>query len=479
MNYRFNLNIPVSVGLCVLSMLFGPGARAQTTLAPDSFEPNNEQSQAASIGVQGMLSLNVPVVISANFHGSDDQGDWYVTRPTTSGLSIATRTRLLAVDLTGPSSDHAFELTLLAKYDLPLASYHVVGTIPGSNPAERIYLLDFRCGNLFDEGCDMTLLLQVRQAVGNTANEPYELKVTLLPVTVLEPAITSMAPTSGSVETTVTFTGARFTGTTAVRFNGVPATFTVSADNSISAIVPAGATTGYVTMTNAVGSALSGSSFTVTAASPPPSGTAGTSGRLPGLQTKNATSKNDPAAQVPPRSSGGASVPTVASKAGPRNIPGVVTPTIYEAEPCCGIVANPELKGRLGRIVVAYPANADFKSAGPRTDIHKAGDAKRLRTDYGNFAVEMTPGTYDLNISGQAVAGVVVEPRSDTVVKVGVLRLNGTGNTRFDLFPGGGKKALQTLYGQSAVGLPPGTYEVEVNGQRELVTIGAGRITEY
>ena len=154
-------------------------------------------------------------------------------------------------------------------------------------------------------------------------------------------------------------------------------------------------------------------------------------------------------------------------------------PTIYEAQPCCAIVANPELKGRLGRIVVAYPAGAAFKSSGPRTDIFRAGDAKSLRTDYGNLAVEMTPGTYELTIGGQKIPGVVVEPRSDTLVKVGVLQLNASGNTRFDLFPGGGKTALQTLYGQSAIGLPPGTYEVQVNGQREVVTIRAGVITEY
>lgn len=208
-------------------------------------------------------------------------------------------------------------------------------------------------------------------------------------------------------------------------------------------------------------------------------GTAATSsGGTPAPQGK-AASTTAPSPTAVPAPTPATARPPVASKAGAQNIPGVRMPTIYEGTPCCSVVANPELKGRLGRIVVAYPAGADFKSSGPRTDIFRAGDAKSLRTDYGNFAVEMMPGTYDLTIGGHKVVGVVVEARSDTLVKVGVLQLNASGSTRFDVFPAAGKKALQTLHGQNAIGLPPGAYEVEVNGQREPVTIQAGAITEY
>jgi cytochrome c peroxidase len=57
------------------------------------------------------------------------------------------------------------------------------------------------------------------------------------------------APTFGPVGTGVTITGTAFTGATAVSFNGVAATFTVSPSGTITTTVPAGATTGPITVT--------------------------------------------------------------------------------------------------------------------------------------------------------------------------------------------------------------------------------------
>src|SRR5207248_2321128 len=54
-------------------------------------------------------------------------------------------------------------------------------------------------------------------------------------------------PIFGPVGTSVTITG--FTGATAVSFNGVAATFTVSPSGTIATTVPAGATTGPITIT--------------------------------------------------------------------------------------------------------------------------------------------------------------------------------------------------------------------------------------
>ncbi|MBL9189894.1 MAG: hypothetical protein JNK23_20610 [Opitutaceae bacterium] len=169
----------------------------------------------------------------------------------------------------------------------------------------------------------------------------------------------------------------------------------------------------------------------------------------------------------------------VASKSGDSLLVGVKRPQMHESEPCCSIVPNAELKGRLGRIVVAFPATTGAKKLSATTVVFKAGETKSLRTDYSNVAVEMMPGTYELEIGGQKVVGVVVEARSDTVVKVGVLRTNGSASTTFNVFPAGGSKKLTTLYGENVIGLPIGDYEVEVNGQRERVTIREGNVTEY
>ncbi len=80
------------------------------------------------------------------------------------------------------------------------------------------------------------------------------------------PDITGFAPPSGPVGTLVTISGANFTDTTAVAFNGTDQpTFTVNPDGSqISAAVPAGATTGKLSVTTSGGTATSATDFTVT-----------------------------------------------------------------------------------------------------------------------------------------------------------------------------------------------------------------------
>jgi hypothetical protein len=88
---------------------------------------------------------------------------------------------------------------------------------------------------------------------------------------VIVPIITSFTPPTGvcaGSTPTVTLTGSNFTGATAVAFNGVPATFTVVSSTSITATLPAAATTGYITVTNSQGV---GSSTTVFNVSPVPS----------------------------------------------------------------------------------------------------------------------------------------------------------------------------------------------------------------
>ncbi len=61
--------------------------------------------------------------------------------------------------------------------------------------------------------------------------------------------ITGINPSSGLVGSTVTISGTNFTGVTAVRFSSnVTASFTIVNDTTITAIVPAGATTGPITI---------------------------------------------------------------------------------------------------------------------------------------------------------------------------------------------------------------------------------------
>jgi hypothetical protein len=75
------------------------------------------------------------------------------------------------------------------------------------------------------------------------------------------PYITSFSPTSGPVGTSVIITGGNFTGATAVKFNGVSAAFTVNSATQITATVPAGATTGRISVETPCGFAYSATDF--------------------------------------------------------------------------------------------------------------------------------------------------------------------------------------------------------------------------
>jgi hypothetical protein len=110
------------------------------------------------------------------------------------------------------------------------------------------------------------------------------------------PAITSFTPASGPVGTVVTINGTDFTGTTAVRFNGSPASYTVTSGTAIQATVPTGATTGTLSVTTPRGTGTSTASFTVvTPPSPtiasftPASGPVGTNVAISGSNFTGAT----------------------------------------------------------------------------------------------------------------------------------------------------------------------------------------------
>jgi uncharacterized repeat protein (TIGR03803 family) len=78
------------------------------------------------------------------------------------------------------------------------------------------------------------------------------------------PAFVTLLPYSGKVGSTIEFLGQGFTsGTTTVSFNGVSATPTVVSKTYMTAIVPGGATSGFVTVTNASGTLTSNKTFNV------------------------------------------------------------------------------------------------------------------------------------------------------------------------------------------------------------------------
>lgn len=79
-----------------------------------------------------------------------------------------------------------------------------------------------------------------------------------------EPLISGFSPQSGPVGTDVVITGQNFTDATSVMFGELEATqFTVTSDTSLTAKVPAGASSGPITVNSLAGSVTSASSFFV------------------------------------------------------------------------------------------------------------------------------------------------------------------------------------------------------------------------
>jgi hypothetical protein len=79
----------------------------------------------------------------------------------------------------------------------------------------------------------------------------------------VKPKFTSFTPPSGPVGTVVTVTGTGLEQTTKVTVDKIVASFTVDSDSQITVTVPAGASTGKITVTTKGGVASSSKSFTV------------------------------------------------------------------------------------------------------------------------------------------------------------------------------------------------------------------------
>ncbi len=97
--------------------------------------------------------------------------------------------------------------------------------------------------------------------------------VSFQPFTVISgnaPAISGFSPLSGAAGDRITITGANFQNPSQVFFNGKPSPFVLfGGTNFLSAEVPAGASSGPLTVTTGGGSATSSASFTVTGSPPP------------------------------------------------------------------------------------------------------------------------------------------------------------------------------------------------------------------
>jgi hypothetical protein len=112
-----------------------------------------------------------------------------------------------------------------------------------------------------------------------------------LTVSGVPPFVLTQQP-SGKVGAVITIYAQGFTGTTAVDFNGVPAVFSVKSNTYLTATVPAGASTGFITVTTPTGVLGSRNQFKVIpqiTGIAPTSGPPGTSVTITGVSLSQTT----------------------------------------------------------------------------------------------------------------------------------------------------------------------------------------------
>jgi hypothetical protein len=117
--------------------------------------------------------------------------------------------------------------------------------------------------NLYKEDGAVVYLLKKVDALST------QLAVINLAPSTTSPTVTGFLPASGAVGASITITGTLFTKASAVTFNGTPASFQVINATTIMAVVPVGATTGPVAVTNSAGTGTSAATFTVSGATTP------------------------------------------------------------------------------------------------------------------------------------------------------------------------------------------------------------------
>jgi len=135
--------------------------------------------------------------------------------------------------------------------------------LPQSGEVRYVYDVSGRLVGVVDQNGNGAVYTY--DAVGNL--------VSITRTTVGDVAVIALSPGSGGAGSTVTISGLGFgatNGSNTVSFNGTAATVTAQSSTSIVAVVPAGATTGPVTVIAPTGTAVSATPFVVTATVPPP-----------------------------------------------------------------------------------------------------------------------------------------------------------------------------------------------------------------
>ena len=199
----------------------------------------------ANTGVVFRMTATGKVTVLHTMNGGTDGLEPFA------GLLQATDGNLYGVNQYGGTSNFGTIFRINPKSPFTYTVLYNFDGVTGQYPSTA--LIQHTNGTIYG---DSSLGGTGTQCGGSSCGTFFTLNVGLAPFVELVPA-------SGKVGKSIGILGQGLTGTTAVSFNGTAGTFKVSSDTFLTATVPAGATTGTVTVTTPGGSLKSNVSFRV------------------------------------------------------------------------------------------------------------------------------------------------------------------------------------------------------------------------
>lgn len=204
----------------------------------------------ASFSIQGdnQLTLTVPdngmsgVIGVVNALGTGGTATSFYVVPTLTSFTPATGAPGTVVTLTGTGFAGATGVTFGSG---PAANYYV----NSAQQAQAVVPYGSTSGSITITASDGDLATLTGFTYTGGAAVPPQI---------------ATAPTQGTTGTTVTLTGAGFTGVSAVKFGGVNAYFSVVDDADLTAMVPLNAVSGFIEVDSFLGPATSPAAFVVT-----------------------------------------------------------------------------------------------------------------------------------------------------------------------------------------------------------------------
>ncbi|HEX8998978.1 MAG TPA: LamG-like jellyroll fold domain-containing protein [Blastocatellia bacterium] len=276
--------------LCNPDAELGPGATVKSQVVPIPGWTTTSNFTATRYDATGSLTVEEGQAIGGGtnyFYGGDTNASSTATQLVSvadeaTGIDAGQRTAQLRAYLGGFGGDNAGvraeflnaggtvlgTALLLGPRSDDMQLLSTTGQVPAGTRTIRVTMTSTRVGGDDNEGYFENLSVALTQSGGATC-----------------PTLSGISPSSGAVGSTVTITGANFTGVTAVKFaSNVSAAFTINSDTQITATVPTGAVTGAITISKTGCNDVQTATFTVTVppACPTVSGINPTSGAVGG-----------------------------------------------------------------------------------------------------------------------------------------------------------------------------------------------------